>query len=78
VIPPAQQQSPPGVTGAMEPEPHDEMAGYTGRGLLDGKVALVTGASTPPGSSGPPGGAVTVRGDLADAAHCRAVVDRTR
>ncbi|MDQ4093999.1 MAG: SDR family NAD(P)-dependent oxidoreductase, partial [Actinomycetota bacterium] len=44
--PPAQQQSPPGHTSAMHPEPVDEMAGYAGRGLLEGKVALVTGGDS--------------------------------
>lgn len=44
--PPAQQQSPPGHTSAMRPEPADEMAGYAGRGLLEGKVALVTGGDS--------------------------------
>jgi len=43
--PPAQQQSPPGDTGSMEPDPRDEMRGYRGRDLLDGTVALVTGGS---------------------------------
>jgi len=92
----------------MEPEPHDEMAGYTGRGLLDGKVALVTGGDSGIGravcaafakegadvalaylcedadaehTAGLVRAAerrcVTVRGDLADPSHCRAVVDRT-
>jgi NAD(P)-dependent dehydrogenase (short-subunit alcohol dehydrogenase family) len=106
--PPAQQQVPPGATDAMEPEPRDEMAGYTGRGLLDGKVALVTGGDSGIGRAvcaafAKEGADValayldedadaehtaglvraagrrclTVRGDLADAAHCRAVVDRT-
>ena len=32
--PPAQQQSPPGHTSAMRPDPADEMAGYAGRGLF--------------------------------------------
>lgn len=44
--PPAQQQSPPGHTSAMRPDPADEMAGYAGRGLLEGKVALVTGGDS--------------------------------
>jgi NAD(P)-dependent dehydrogenase (short-subunit alcohol dehydrogenase family) len=92
----------------MEPEPHDEVAGYTGRGLLDGKVALVTGGDSGIGRAvcaafAKEGADVTlaylcedadaehtaglvraagrrcltVRGDLADAAHCREVVDRT-
>src|SRR5690348_17571019 len=41
--PPAQQQQYPGTAGAMSPQPADEMRDYTGRGLLDGRRALVTG-----------------------------------
>ena len=44
--PPAQQQTPPGSTGEMEPHPRDEMRDYRGRGLLDGTVALVTGGDS--------------------------------
>lgn len=44
--PPAQQQTPPGSTGEMEPQPRDEMRDYRGRGLLDGTVALVTGGDS--------------------------------
>jgi NAD(P)-dependent dehydrogenase (short-subunit alcohol dehydrogenase family) len=43
---PAQQQSPPGDTGEMAPEPRDEMRQWTGRDLLAGKVALVTGGDS--------------------------------
>jgi NAD(P)-dependent dehydrogenase (short-subunit alcohol dehydrogenase family) len=43
---PEQEQQHPGRSDAMEPSPQDEMAGYTGRGLLDGKVALVTGGDS--------------------------------
>lgn len=43
---PPQQQDPPGSTGEMTPEPRDEMRGYEGRGLLRGKVALVTGGDS--------------------------------
>ncbi len=43
---PPQTQSTPGTTGAMEPEPHDEMGGYAGSGKLSGKVALVTGGDS--------------------------------
>ncbi|HWT24067.1 MAG TPA: SDR family oxidoreductase [Solirubrobacteraceae bacterium] len=43
---PPQQQQVPGSTGAMEPEPHDEMRGYEGRGLLSGKRALITGGDS--------------------------------
>ena len=44
--PPPQQQTPPGETGAMAPEPRDEMRGWVGRDLLAGKVALVTGGDS--------------------------------
>jgi NAD(P)-dependent dehydrogenase (short-subunit alcohol dehydrogenase family) len=44
--PPAQQQTPPGDTGEMTPEPRDEMRNWTGRDLLAGKVALVTGGDS--------------------------------
>ena len=43
---PPQQQPYPGRTAGMEPEPHDEMAGYQGRGLLEGRRALVTGGDS--------------------------------
>jgi len=43
---PSQQQERPGHEGEMEPEPQDEMRGYTGSGKLDGKVALVTGGDS--------------------------------
>ena len=43
---PPQSQSPPGHTAAMSPRPKDEMAGYEGRGLLDGKRALITGGDS--------------------------------
>lgn len=44
--PPAQQQTPPGRTDRMRPEPHDEMRAYTGRALLDGKRTLVAGGDS--------------------------------
>src|SRR3954466_2765857 len=43
---PPQEQERPGAEGEMEPEPQDEMRGYTGTGKLDGKVALVTGGDS--------------------------------
>jgi NAD(P)-dependent dehydrogenase (short-subunit alcohol dehydrogenase family) len=43
---PPQQQSVPGTTGEMTPEPHDEMRGYQGSGKLEGKVALITGGDS--------------------------------
>jgi NAD(P)-dependent dehydrogenase (short-subunit alcohol dehydrogenase family) len=44
--PPAQQQTPPGVTEDMHPRPRDEMRGYTGTGLLSGRNALITGGDS--------------------------------
>jgi NAD(P)-dependent dehydrogenase (short-subunit alcohol dehydrogenase family) len=43
---PAQQQPYPGRTGEMTPAPRDEMADYRGTGLLEGRVALVTGGDS--------------------------------
>lgn len=36
----------PGRTGDMDPRPRDEMRGYAGRGLLQGRRALVTGGDS--------------------------------
>jgi short chain dehydrogenase len=44
--PPAQQQQYPGTAGEMSPQPADEMREYTGRGLLDGRRALITGGDS--------------------------------
>lgn len=44
--PPAQEQEYPGTTEQMTPKPKDEMADYEGRGLLEGKKALVTGGDS--------------------------------
>jgi NAD(P)-dependent dehydrogenase (short-subunit alcohol dehydrogenase family) len=44
--PPPQEQAYPGSTGAMEPEPNDEMRGYVGRDLLAGRKALITGGDS--------------------------------
>lgn len=43
---PPQEQARPGYTADMEPQPRDEMADYEGRGLLDGRRALVTGGDS--------------------------------
>lgn len=43
---PQQQQTAPGATGDMEPHPQDRMEGYLGRGLLDGRAALITGGDS--------------------------------
>ena len=44
--PPPQEQSHPGDTGLMEPQPRDEMRGYVGRSLLTGRRALITGGDS--------------------------------
>ena len=44
--PPPQQQTPPGETEPMQPQPRDEMRNWKGRNLLAGKVALVTGGDS--------------------------------
>jgi NAD(P)-dependent dehydrogenase (short-subunit alcohol dehydrogenase family) len=43
---PPQEQEHPGSTGAMQPEPQDEMAAYAGRDLLAGRHALITGGDS--------------------------------
>ena len=43
---PAQQQEPPGLTGAMDPTPDHGEDSYVGHGRLDGKVALITGGDS--------------------------------
>jgi NAD(P)-dependent dehydrogenase (short-subunit alcohol dehydrogenase family) len=43
---PPQEQQYPGSTGEMQPKPRDEMADYEGRGLLEGRSALVTGGDS--------------------------------
>ena len=43
---PPQEQEYPGTTDAMTPRPADEMESYVGRGLLEGKRALVTGGDS--------------------------------
>lgn len=46
IDPPAQQQDPPGTTGEMDPRPQDDMQGYAGSGLLEGRRALLTGGDS--------------------------------
>ncbi len=43
---PAQEIPYPGTEDQMAQEPRDEMRDYTGRGLLEGKTALVTGGDS--------------------------------
>jgi len=104
---PAQQQTPPGTTGQMDPAPDHGEQSYRGSGKLTGKVAVITGADSGIGRAvaiafAREGAdvvvsylsedddaretarwvedagrrAVLVPGDLSEAAHCRAVVQR--
>lgn len=43
---PAQQQTPPGLTGEMRPEPDHGERSYVGHGRLEGQVVLVTGGDS--------------------------------
>lgn len=43
---PAQQQTPPGLTGEMDPVPDHGEDSYVGHGRLEGQVALVTGGDS--------------------------------
>ncbi|MFJ6095494.1 SDR family oxidoreductase [Williamsia muralis] len=43
---PAENIEYPGRTGDMSEQPHDEMRSYQGRGLLQGKKALITGGDS--------------------------------
>lgn len=43
---PEQQQTPPGTTHQMDPKPDHGEESYRGSGLLEGKVALITGADS--------------------------------
>ena len=43
---PAQEQSPPGLTKAMQPVPDHGEESYVGAGRLEGKAALITGADS--------------------------------
>ncbi|TWG96773.1 hypothetical protein L615_004100000300 [Nocardioides sp. J9] len=43
---PAQQQTPPGLTGEMTPQPDHGEQSYVGHGRLEGQVALVTGGDS--------------------------------
>lgn len=43
---PEQEQPGPGTTAKMDPTPQDEMTDYVGRGLLEGKRALITGGDS--------------------------------
>ena len=43
---PEQQQSPPGVLGAMDPKPDHGEESYRGSGRLTGKAAVITGGDS--------------------------------
>jgi NAD(P)-dependent dehydrogenase (short-subunit alcohol dehydrogenase family) len=43
---PAQQQEPPGTTGAMDPRPDHGEESYRGSGRLEGKKAIITGGDS--------------------------------
>lgn len=43
---PPQQQTPPGVTGKMDPLPDHGEKSYKGSGKLEGKVAIITGGDS--------------------------------
>jgi NAD(P)-dependent dehydrogenase (short-subunit alcohol dehydrogenase family) len=43
---PAQQQTPPGLTSEMTPEPDHGEESYVGHGRLEGQVALITGGDS--------------------------------
>src|SRR3954462_7319187 len=80
---PSQRQQVPGSTGEMEPEPHDEMRGYEGRGLLSGKRALVTGGDSGIGRAVSVGFAkegadvaIAYLEEDADARHTKELVER--
>ncbi|MYR43401.1 SDR family oxidoreductase [Streptomyces sp. SID5910] len=104
---PRQQQTPPGVTSAMDPRPDHGEESYRGSGRLAGKAAVITGGDSGIGRAVAIAYAregadvlisyldehedaeetqrwvreagracVLVPGDVADPAHCRAIVDR--
>jgi NAD(P)-dependent dehydrogenase (short-subunit alcohol dehydrogenase family) len=80
---PAQSQPYPGETGEMEPRPRDEMRDYAGRGLLEGKRALVTGGDSGIGRAVAVGFAkegadvaITYLQEEADAAHTKKLVEQ--
>ncbi|MEU5885097.1 SDR family oxidoreductase [Spirillospora sp. NPDC047279] len=81
--PAGQSQKYPGETGKMDPEPHDEMREYEGRGLLAGKRALVTGGDSGIGRAvavafAKEGAdvAITYLNEDADARHTAGLVER--
>jgi NAD(P)-dependent dehydrogenase (short-subunit alcohol dehydrogenase family) len=80
---PAQSQPYPGESGEMTPQPKDEMRDYSGRGLLEGKRALVTGGDSGIGRAVAVGFAkegadvaITYLSEDADARHTKELVER--
>jgi NAD(P)-dependent dehydrogenase (short-subunit alcohol dehydrogenase family) len=80
---PAQSQPYPGETGEMTPQPQDEMRDYSGRGLLEGKRALITGGDSGIGRAVAVGFAkegadvaITYLSEDADARHTKELVER--
>ncbi|MFD0900150.1 SDR family oxidoreductase [Actinomadura sediminis] len=104
---PSQQQTPPGLTGEMDPRPDHGEESYRGSGRLAGKAAVITGADSGIGRAVAIAFAregadvlaayldehedaaetrrwvedagrtcVLMDGDVADPAHCRAIIDR--
>src|SRR3954447_7144320 len=80
---PAQSQPYPGESGEMTPQPRDEMRDYAGRGLLEGKRALVTGGDSGIGRAVAVGFAkegadvaITYLAEDTDAGHTKELVER--
>lgn len=80
---PPQSQPYPGETGEMHPRPKDEMRDYQGRGLLEGRRALITGGDSGIGRAVAVGFAkegadvaITYLEEEDDARHTKELVER--